>query len=423
MKQIPLSSVNSEVKYTIGGLNTVTQANYQSDDIVRGHFLYSLTYDYSDHNTRIYRSGTNQKNITYSKHDFWCKLLDGGHTQTLTTMWQSYFNDSEWFLVGFDYFTPYYKAQYMKHSNDPKHTKLPTRWANSILCLPVSINDANQKGTVILDYSHYKQITGLNELMQKVGNLNKIKLPKSLIDPYQNYSSNYIPDEILKNRYLPSTVDPDANHIYIPSTEHDSYDDATTLYRSECGISSDGTYMFFAMNDNHRNLYVARFPVANIRNDLINKDTIDISTYNLDKSNTLAISYTNLCQLTSQSRFSFQGFGMDSENNFYISSEFANDYPDNPESSLTDMQPRFIVKIPNMTNNIYTWELVDLTNYKPFKHMYTSYDGTYLDEITEFESVQVVGVNDILLTIAYHKGLEYDEKRSKRKSVIYEITW
>ena len=114
---------------------------------------------------------------------------------------------------------------------------------------------------------------------------------------------------------------------------------------------------------------------------------------------------------------------MDSENNFYISSEFANDYPDNPESSLTDMQPRFIVKIPNMTNNIYTWELVDLTNYKPFKHMYTSYDGTYLDEITEFESVQVVGVNDILLTVAYHKGLEYDEKRSKRKSVIYEITW
>lgn len=68
MTKIPLSSVNSEVKYTIDGLNTITQANYQSDDIVRGHFLYSLTYDYGDHNTRIYRSGTNQKNITYA----WC---------------------------------------------------------------------------------------------------------------------------------------------------------------------------------------------------------------------------------------------------------------------------------------------------------------------------------------------------------------
>lgn len=419
MTKIPLSSVNSEVKYTIDGLNTVTQANYQSDDIVRGHFLYSLTYDYSDHNTRIYRSGTNQKNITYNDTDYMYELMDAGHTQTLTTMWQSYFNDSEWLLVGFDYLTPYYKAQYERHL-----FKKPTRWANSILCLPVNINDSNHKHDLISDFSKYKQITGLNELMDKVGQLNKVKLPKSIIDPYANFDSDYIPDDILKTRYDTGTVSGDANHV-LPTTdgEDEYYDNSTTLLRSECGISSDGTYIFFAMNDNHRNLYVARFNASDIRNDLMNNDVIDISTYKLTKENSFIALYTDLHKLNFayEKLFSFQGFGLDNDNNFYISSEIAQDQSDT--SPLVDDRSRFIIKIPNLSNNPNDWEIVNLTNYQPLKKMYESNIGVYLDQITEFESIQVIGINDVLLTVAYHKSMKSDENTSKRKNIIYEITW
>ena len=83
-------------------------------------------------------------------------------------------------------------------------------------------------------------------------------MPKSIINPYAKWESDYIPDDILKTRYDTGTVSGDANHV-LPTTDgkDEYYDNSTTLLRSECGISSDGTYIFFAMNDNrYKNMLI-----------------------------------------------------------------------------------------------------------------------------------------------------------------------
>lgn len=98
---------------------------------------------------------------------------------------------------------------------------------------------------------------------------------------------------------------------------------------------------------------------------------------------------------------SIQGYDIDNNLNIYVSSERA------PKGSSA---PRSIVKIPWGTTDSNSWDKIDLRNNKNL-----DINGFY----TEFEGIQVIGENNLYLTIAYHDANTGTTKNNR----IYRVNW
>ncbi|RMC26038.1 MULTISPECIES: helveticin J family class III bacteriocin [unclassified Lactobacillus] len=216
-----------------------------------------------------------------------------------------------------------------------------------------------------------------------------------------------------------------ANQVYSKNTElprlsalnraGSGYDDGSVVYpgtdlvRSEGAVSPEYTWMLIATIDNNETAHFGFYSVNEI-NAAINK--YGTTNYPLDQ---FTCYYAFKVEDFVKKVDSIQGFDIDEDKNIYVSSEKA---PKSNKNGKLEAQTRRIFKIPyGAKGDTSLWEVIDLNANN------TDGNNTSVLErsgfLTEFESIQVAGPNDIYLTVSYHDKTAGTTLHSR----IYEITW
>ncbi|MGQ5709713.1 helveticin J family class III bacteriocin [Lactobacillus sp. PSON] len=222
--------------------------------------------------------------------------------------------------------------------------------------------------------------------------------PKGSGDPWTTQITRvHIPDgtKIYKNTELPRL-----SHLNYAGGFH------INMSRVEAAVSPSPNYskLLIASADTNGNGYFSIYDMkevnvaltrsqSNVSNGII--PDVDIRNLHCDKS-------FEIKEITKSNKVgSLQGYDIDDgANNIYISSQFAGN------------NERKIVKIPWNSDNPNEWQSIDLT----YDHT-IDVSGYY----TEFEGIQLIGNNDVYLTVAYH-----DPKQSNDLTVmnrIYRVSW
>ena len=186
---------------------------------------------------------------------------------------------------------------------------------------------------------------------------------------------------------------------------------ASNLFaRVELAVSTDQQDALIAYGDNDHNGYFALYQLNELNTALDQakapNKAVDITQLNcLD-----AFMIPNLSGSRGQVG-SLQGFALNhcfdqsgkEQNDLYISSQPASD---------KGGHDRKIVKIPWREPNPLNWELVDLTEQPALE-----IPGYY----TEFEGLQLIGNNEVYLTVAYHQ--QFLAKNPTKINKLYRVTW
>ena len=180
--------------------------------------------------------------------------------------------------------------------------------------------------------------------------------------------------------------------------------------RVELAVSSDREAALIAYGDNDHNGYFALYQLNELNTALDQakapNKAVDITQLNcLD-----AFMIPNLSGSRGQVG-SLQGFALNhyfdqsgkEQNDLYISSQPASDKVGHD---------RKIVKIPWREPNPLNWELVDLTEQPALE-----IPGYY----TELEGLQLIGNNEVYLTVAYHQ--QFLAKNPTKINKLYRVTW
>lgn len=182
------------------------------------------------------------------------------------------------------------------------------------------------------------------------------------------------------------------------------------MFRAEAAVSLDHKYFMIITGDNSENSYFSIYRLKDINDALDNNGTnaVDIR----EQTCIDAFKITNLSGANGLVG-SLQGFDFSfNEQNktgyIYISSQYSPD-------KGTIAGSRKIVKIPWKSTDPSEWEEVNLDNN-------TSFD--YKNYKTEFEGIQLIGDDELYLTVAYHDYKPNEKvKWPTVVNMIYKISW
>ncbi|QNQ80311.1 class III bacteriocin [Lactobacillus sp. PV034] len=161
------------------------------------------------------------------------------------------------------------------------------------------------------------------------------------------------------------------------------------LVRVEAAISPNYQYFLLASIDKDHTGHFSLYHLKDINRalDKVEYKPVDINIEKLKCIDSFTISNFN-----SEYFKSIQGYGIDNDKSIYISSQ-----PSPTQNWLGFAQqrlPREIVKIPWANEMADNWEVVNLD-----KEKILNMRGF----VTEFEGIQVIDRDHVLLTVAYHK--------------------
>ena len=180
--------------------------------------------------------------------------------------------------------------------------------------------------------------------------------------------------------------------------------------RVELAVSTDQQDALIAYGDNDHNGYFALYQLNEL-NAALDQAKAPNKAVDITQLNCLdAFMIPNLSGSRGQVG-SLQGFALNhcfdqsgkEQNDLYISSQPASDKVGHD---------RKIVKIPWREPNPLNWELVDLTEQPALE-----IPGYY----TEFEGLQLIGNNEVYLTVAYHQ--QFLAKNPTKINKLYRVTW
>ena len=180
--------------------------------------------------------------------------------------------------------------------------------------------------------------------------------------------------------------------------------------RVELAVSTDQQDALIAYGDNDHNGYFALYQLNEL-NAALDQAKAPNKAVNITQLNCLdAFMIPNLSESRGQVG-SLQGFAFNhyfdqsgkEQNDLYISSQPASDKVGHD---------RKIVKIPWREPNPLNWELVDLTEQPALE-----IPGYY----TELEGLQLIGNNEVYLTVAYHQ--QFLAKNPTKINKLYRVTW
>ncbi len=180
--------------------------------------------------------------------------------------------------------------------------------------------------------------------------------------------------------------------------------------RVELAVSTDQQDALIAYGDNDHNGYFALYQL-NALNAALDQAKAPNKAVDITQLNCLdAFMIPNLSGSRGQVG-SLQGFALNhyfdqsgkEQNDLYISSQPASDKMGHN---------RKIVKIPWRESNPLNWEMVDLTEQPALE-----IPGYY----TEFEGLQLIGNNEVYLTVAYHQ--QFLTKNPTKINKLYRIAW
>ena len=182
------------------------------------------------------------------------------------------------------------------------------------------------------------------------------------------------------------------------------------LARVELAVSTNQQDALIAYGDNDHNGYFALYQLNEL-NAALDQAKAPNKAVDITQLNCLdAFMIPNLSGSRGQVG-SLQGFALNhyfdqsgkEQNDLYISSQPASDKVGHD---------RKIVKIPWREPNPLNWELVDLTEQPALE-----IPGYY----TEFEGLQLIGNNEVYLTVAYHQ--QFLAKNPTKINKLYRVTW
>lgn len=176
------------------------------------------------------------------------------------------------------------------------------------------------------------------------------------------------------------------------------------LYRLEAAVSSDNRKLLIASIDINHTGHFALYDLAEINSAL---DQAEAKADYLNIENFRCLGAFMIPHFNSQLISSIQGYGLDEENNIYVSSQLGPSQ--NFLGFYCQSKPREIVKIPWGESKPENWQVANLDE-EPILNI--------AGYASEFESVQVVNQNDLFLTVAYHRK----NGGTTLKNRIYEIT-
>ena len=180
--------------------------------------------------------------------------------------------------------------------------------------------------------------------------------------------------------------------------------------RVELAVSTDQQDALIAYGDNDHNGYFALYQLNEL-NAALDQAKAPNKAVDITQLNCLdAFMIPNLSGSRGQVG-SLQGFALNhcfdqsgkEQNDLYISSQPASD---------KGGHDRKIVKIPWREPNPLNWELIDLTEQPALE-----IPGYY----TEFEGLQLIGNNEVYLTVAYHQ--QFLAKSPTKINKLYRVTW
>ena len=180
--------------------------------------------------------------------------------------------------------------------------------------------------------------------------------------------------------------------------------------RVELAVSTDQQDALIAYGDNDHNGYFALYQLNEL-NAALDQAKAPNKAVDITQLNCLdAFMIPNLSGSRGQVG-SLQGFALNhyfdqsgkEQNDLYISSQPASDKVGHD---------RKIVKIPWRESNPLNWELVDLTEQPALE-----IPGYY----TELEGLQLIGNNEVYLTVAYHQ--QFLAKNPTKINKLYRVTW
>lgn len=176
------------------------------------------------------------------------------------------------------------------------------------------------------------------------------------------------------------------------------------LYRLEAAVSPDKTKLLIASIDVNHTGHFALYDLTEI-NAALDKAEEQADYLNIENFHCLGAFM--IPHFNSRLIASIQGYGLDNENNVYVSSQLGPSQ--NFFGFYRQAKPREIVKIPWGETNPQQWEVANL-DAEPVLNV--------AGYASEFESVQVVNDNKLLLTVAYHRK----SGGTTLKNRIYQIT-
>lgn len=173
------------------------------------------------------------------------------------------------------------------------------------------------------------------------------------------------------------------------------------LERLEATVSPDNTKFLIASIDLNHVGHFALYDLNEVNDALDQAGTADVNIQNLK-----CLAAFNIPNFNTNPLKSIQGYGIDNQNNIYVSSQ-----PGPTAGFLGRAKqgaPREIVKIPWGEANSENWEVAVLDDDRTVDSM---------GYVTEFEAIQVVSENELYLTVAYHEKSD----RTTLKNRIYRV--
>ena len=161
------------------------------------------------------------------------------------------------------------------------------------------------------------------------------------------------------------------------------------LVRVEATISPDFQTFLIASIDKEHTGHFALYNLNEINRAL---DCVEDCPEDINIENLTYLDSFTIPNFNSKYIASIQSYGIDNEKNIYISSQLSP--KQNWLGFAIQNSPREIVKIPWGSKEADNWEIINLD-----KEKILNMRGF----VTEFEGIQVIDKNHVLLTVAYHK--------------------
>lgn len=184
------------------------------------------------------------------------------------------------------------------------------------------------------------------------------------------------------------------------------------MYRVEAAVSLDHEYFMIITGDNNNNGYFSIYPLSTINSALNSHGTTAVDIRNYSDECCGGFKLSDLSGING-SVGSLQGFDFSfngSTGYIYISSQYSPNSGDGGQS-------RKIVKIPWGDTNPDDWEEVNLRQNPGTIDAVNPQNVPYR---TELEGLQLMGDNDVYLTVAYHDPSQDDLTVMNR---IYRVNW
>lgn len=176
------------------------------------------------------------------------------------------------------------------------------------------------------------------------------------------------------------------------------------LERLEAAVSPDMQHFLIASIDLNHVGHFALYNLSDINQALDAADGSDVNIETIPCQGAFMVPDFNTSVLKS-----IQGYGIDNQNNIYISSQ------PGPTAGFLgrakEGHPREIVKLTWGETDPNKWEVVNLDD----DHTVDS-----LGYVTEFESVQVIDENKMYLTVAYHEKSDMTTLKNRIYQVEFE---